>query len=220
MQRTWLLALLMGAFASSSQADSASAGFRVVDTERGITVSVRDEPGQNLPTFRGQGVIEGDVLYVLSVVLDAEGAMEWAEGADEVQTLKQLDARVHLLYSHTDTPWPVTDRDMVIKRKVEVVKPGSEFRIALECVNEGKPVRDGIIRVTDCVSAFTLRKIDANHTEIDYIVHIDPGGSLPKWLIAWASRKVPFDTLINLEAYVKKTRSRYAPTAKAWASAH
>lgn len=219
MQRSWLGALLLGLVAGTTHADSASSGFRIVDTERGITVSVRDEPGQSLPTFRGQGVIEGDVLYVLSVVLDAEGAMDWAEGADEVQTIKQIDPRVHLLYSHTDTPWPVTDRDMVIKRKVEVVRQGAEFKIALECVGEGKPVREGIIRVTDCVSEFTLRKVDASHTEIDYTVHIDPGGSLPKWLIAWASRKVPFDTLINLEAYVQKKRSKYAATAQKWAAA-
>ena len=214
------IAAFMGLLlASIATADSSNAGFRVIDSERGITVSVRDEPGQELPTFRGQGVIEGNVLYVLSVVLDAEGAMEWAEGADEVALLREIDARSHLIYSHTDTPWPVTDRDMIFKRKIEIVRPGTEFRLDLSCVREGKAEREGIIRVTDCSSTFVLRKIDETHTEIDYQVHIDPGGSLPKWLIAWASRKVPFDTLINLEGHVKKTRAKYAGSARSWASA-
>ncbi len=213
------LTLLTLLFASMTAADASSSGFRVIDSERGITVSVRDEPGQALPTFRGQGVIEGDVLSVLAVVLDAEGAMEWAEGADEVILLREIDARSHLIYTHTDTPWPVSDRDMVLKRKIEVVRPGEEFRLDLACVNEGKPKRDGIIRISDCSSYFVLRKVDATHTAIDYQVHVDPGGSLPKWLIAWASRKVPFDTLVNLEEHVRKTRTQYASSARAWASA-
>ena len=64
-----------------------------------------------------------------------------------------------------------------------------------------------------------LRKVDENHTSIDYQVNVDPGGSLPKFLIRWASRKVPFDTLVNLEAFAKKSRARYAGDINMWASA-
>lgn len=205
--------------ASIGAADASAGGWRVVDSERGITVSVRDEPGRDLPSLRGQGTIEGDVLYVLSVVLDAKGAMEWAEGADEVALLREIDPRQHLIYTHTDTPWPVTDRDMVMKRKIEVVKAGEAFRLRLECVAEGKAPVDGIIRIRDCSSEFMLRKVDAQHTSIDYQVRVDPEGNLPKWLVAWVARKVPFDTLVNLEAHVKKTRAKYARSAAAWASA-
>jgi len=214
-------AVMVGTLLMSSltAADASEPGWRVVDSERGITVSVREQPGQELPSFRGQGIIEGHVLDVLSVVLDAEGAMEWAEGADEVAILRELGPRLHLIYSHTDTPWPVTDRDMVMKRKVEVVKPAEVFRLEIECVDEGKAPREDIIRIHDCSSAFMLRKVDETHTSIDYQVRVDPEGSLPKWLVAWAARKVPFDTLVNLEAHVKKTRARYRSTSQAWASA-
>ncbi len=194
-------------------------GWRVVASERGITVSVRHEPGRGLPAFRGQGTIEGDVSYVLSVVLDTEGALAWAEGTDHMATLRELDPRQHLIYSHTSTPWPVRDRDMIMRRKVEVVKPGEAFRLRLDCVKEGKAPIVGCIRIQVCSSEFMLRKVDAEHTLIDYQVRIDPRGILPKWFVAWSARRVPFDTLVNLEAYVKKTRTKYAPIAAAWAKA-
>ncbi len=220
MKHGWMIACIALGLASMATADASVSGWRVVDSERGITVSVRDEPGQELPSFRGEGTIEGDVLYVLAVVLDAEGAMEWAEGADEVRLLREIDPRTHLIYSHTDTPWPVTDRDLIMKRVVRVVKVGAEFHLQLDCVNEGKAPVEGIMRISDCSSHFLLRKVDANHTSIDYQVRIDPAGSLPKWLVAWAARKVPFETLVNLEAQVKKTHHKYATTARAWASAN
>lgn len=193
-------------------------GWRVLAQERGITVSVRDEPGRELPTFRGQGVIEGDVLLVLAVVLDAPAATEWAEGADEVRIVKTVDPRTHVLYTRTDTPWPVSDRDMYMQRKTEVIKPGEQFKLHMVCTS-GEKEREGAVRVTDCESHFILRKIDANHTQIDYQVNIDPAGSIPKFVIKWASKKVPFDTLVNLEAFAKKARERYKRDVELWASA-
>lgn len=210
-----LVVASMGALAHASEDD----GFRVVASKRGITVSVRDEPGRGLPSFRGQGTIEGDVLYVLSAVLDTEGALAWAEGTDQMSMLQELGPRQHLIYSHTSTPWPVKDRDMIMKRKVEVVEPGEAFRLRLDCVKEGKKPIKGCIRIHDCSSEFMLRKVDAEHTSIDYQVRIDPKGILPKWFVAWSVRRVPFDTLVNLEAHVKKSRAKYADAAAAWGKA-
>ncbi len=218
--RLWATLLLAALLcASAAGAEAGRDGFRVIDSERGITVSVRDEPGRELPTFRGQGVIEGHVLYVLAVVLDVEGALEWAEGADETAVLRELDPRTHLIYTRTDTPWPVSDRDMVMKREVDVLEAGSSFRLRMQCIPRGVPKRDGVIRVTDCSSEFVLTKVDETHTSIDYLVNVDPGGNLPSFIINWAARSVPFKTLVRLEEQVKKTQSRYRPHAELWASA-
>jgi hypothetical protein len=215
---TWFLSGLLWCASTTAMSDASEPGWQVLAQERGITVSVREEPGRELPTFRGQGVIEGDVLLVLAVVLDAVGSMEWAEGADEVRVVKTIDARNDVLYTRTDTPWPVSDRDMYMTRKTEVVKPGEEFRLSVKCM-KGEKEREDTIRILDCDSHFVLRKVDANHTSIDYMVNVDPRGSLPKFLIKWASKKVPFDTLVNLEAFAKKERARYQKDIELWASA-
>jgi hypothetical protein len=218
MRRLSALGLCASLWCASTAAGDSGEGWRVVAEERGITVSVRDEPGRELPTFRGQGVIEGDVLTVLAVVLDVPAAMEWAEGATETRVVKEVDPRTTLIYTRTDTPWPVSDRDMYMQRKTEVVHAGEEFKLRIECMS-GEKLRDGVVRVTDCESSFTLRKVDATHTRIDYQVNLDPGGNLPKFLIKWASKKVPFDTLVNLEAYAKEKHDKYKKDVVTWASA-
>jgi hypothetical protein len=212
----WGLSALL--WCTTAAGDSSEGAWKVVDQERGITVSAREEPGRELPTFRGQGIIEGDVLLILSVVLDVEGSTEWAEGADEARTVKRIDARTDVVYSRTDTPWPVTDRDMYMMRKTEVIKPGEEFKLRVQCMR-GEQEREDVIRIYDCDSHFVLKKVDANHTQIDFMVNVDPRGSLPKFLIRWASRKVPFDTLVNLEAFAKKEHERYQKDVQLWAAA-
>jgi len=208
--------LLLSAATSSAYAEGA---WRTIDEDRGIKVTARDEPGRELPTFRGQGNIHARILEVLAVILDVPGATKWAKGADEASLLRTVDARTHLIYTVTDTPWPVSDRDMIMKRTIQVVKPGEEFHIRLLCAPKEKAERDGVIRVKTCDSYFHLRAVDAETTFVDYQVNLDPGGSLPQWLIAWASKKIPMDTLVSLETQATKTGKQYASVVKEWSTA-
>lgn len=203
----------------ASAAFAGAAPWRVILKERGIVVSTREEPGRELPTFRGQGELNMPVLHALAVVLDAEGAVQWAKGADEVQTLKAVDPRTHLFYTRTHAPWPVSDRDMVIKRLIKVLDPGREFRVEMSCVTGQRPETKRVIRVSDCASHFLLRSAGEGRTYAEYQVSIDPAGSLPAWLVRWASKNIPFETLVALEERVKDTRPKYEAAAKGWATA-
>jgi hypothetical protein len=211
------LALLASILTAS--AVSAEAPWRVIMQERGIVVSTREEPGRELPTFRGQGTLNVPVLHALAVVLDAEGAVQWARGADEVQTMKAFDPRTHLIYTRSHAPWPVSDRDMVVKRLIKVVDPGREFRVEMSCVAGQRPQIKRVVRVSDCTSHFTLRSAGASRTYTEYQVSLDPAGSLPAWLVRWASKNIPFETLVALEERVQDTQTRYASAAQSWASA-
>jgi hypothetical protein len=51
-------------------------------------------------------------------------------------------------------------------------------------------------------------------------VSIDPAGSLPRWLVRWASKRIPFETLVSLEEHVQNTQAKYAAAAQRWATAH
>jgi len=203
----------------SASVAQAEGGWRVIDEDRGIKVTARDEPGRDLPTFRGQGNIEGNVLEVLAVILDAEGATKWAKGADEAKVLRTIDPRTHMIYTRTDTPWPVSDRDMIMKRTVQVVKSASEFHVRLLCAPKETAELGGVVRVKTCDTYFHVRAVDDHTTFVDYQVNLDPGGSLPDWLIRWASKKIPMETLISLESHVKKTGKQYASVVKTWSEA-
>lgn len=182
-------------------------------------VSTREEPGRELPSFRGQGVLNMPVLHALAVVLDAEGAVEWAKGASEVRTLRAVDPRTHLLYTRSNAPWPVSDRDMVVKRVLKVVDPGREFRVEMSCVAGQRPETKHVVRVSDCSSHFILRSAGVGRTYAEYEVSIDPAGSLPAWLVRWASKRIPFETLVSLEEHVRGTKAKYEGAAQSWASA-
>ena len=194
-------------------------GWVVVDRERGITSSRRDQPGCALSSFRGQGKVHGNVLQVLAMMLDVDTVPQWAYGVDEARLVKRSDPRSEVVYLYSDIPWPVRDRDMIVLRETEVLKPGEEFRMNLQCRPEARPERDGVVRVKKCKSSFHLRKVDAENTEVDYVMSLDPGGHLPDWVSGFVSKTVPYKTLVAIEDRAEKSRGHYETVVTHWSTA-
>jgi hypothetical protein len=210
--------LVLGAWHGLIAQVAAEDGWKRIHEEQGVFVSVRDIPGQSLPMLRGVGRVEGPLLHVLAVVLDDSHVSEWAKGADENRVLREIDPLTHIVYSRSHQPWPVHDRDLVMKRSVQVVAPEREYRVHLTCAAGEKPELSGVIRIKQCDTLWVLRKLDDDTTLVDYQVHVDPGGSSPDWLVRAASKNTPLDTLLGLRKQVARTRGRYEQTIKTWSA--
>jgi hypothetical protein len=153
---------------------------------------------------------------VLAIVLDDSRVAEWAKDADEGSVLRAIDARTHIVYSRSHQSWPVRDRDLVMKRVVQIVHPAQEFRVHLTCIPGQKPEISGVIRIKDCQTLFILRKVDDSTTHVDYQVRVDPGGSNPDWLVRAVSKSTPLDTLLGLRKQALKTRGQYDAAIRSW----
>jgi hypothetical protein len=207
--------------AAVAAAEVQGSGWTVVDSERGITVSRREQPGAGIPAFRGQGGLEGNVLQMLSLMIDVSAVPRWACGVDEARSLGRHDERTDYIYLYSDIPWPVRDRDMVVRRDVFVEEQGKQFRIELHCEPDRAPPREGVVRVRTCDSTFHLKRTDLLHTELDYVMTLDPAGRMPKWAGSWIAKYVPFRTLEALERETSTTTSekRYEAAVRRWSAA-
>jgi hypothetical protein len=214
------IALAFSTFAGLAYAEDDGSAWRTLYEERGVLVSTQEEPGQDLPRLRGQAKLNAPVLHLLAILLDDQHSVEWAKGADETNVLRNLDdGRTQIIYARSRQPWPVKDRDLVMKRTVEVVEPGRAYRVHLVCLPGEKPTLENVVRVQRCETNFVLRALSADSTQIDYRVHADPGGHTPAWMVRMASKSIPLDTLNGLARQIERTRGKYAGAVAQWASA-
>ncbi|MET0287177.1 MAG: START domain-containing protein [Polyangiales bacterium] len=204
--------------ASLCLADDKPEGWTVIDRSEGITISKRHQPGSALPAFRGEGRIKANVLQVLAVMLDYKGVQHWAHGVDTSKPIQRIDERSHLLYLTSDLPWPVRDRDMIVRAHVEVLKPKEQFRITLLCEPKSHP-ETNLLRVKDCDSTLTLSKVDDKLTDIDYQMTLDPGGYLPRWAIEFVTKNTPRKTLKQIEERAAENLGQYAAAVRSWSAA-
>jgi hypothetical protein len=171
----------------------------VIGRENDVVISRRAQPGQMLPAFRGKGPIRGNIVHVLTLLRDVRSINQWAYGVSRAQLVERVSESVDLIYLFSHTPWPMRDRDMVVRREVEEISSGQEYRISLRCQSGVRPPQDGVVRVNECESEFRLRRVDANTTEVDYWASLDPAGKLPNWTSSWVARTVPGRTLSAIQ---------------------
>ena len=208
----WLLALLT--FISSSRALAAGA-WEEIARERGIVVSEREVPGRGLPIFRGVGEVRASVFEILAVLNDTNSNTEWMHRCGAAKHLGNTGPFTSLIYNRTTSPWPVSDRDVVLRTQLYLVEPGRQLRIELSSVKgKGPPVRDGVVRMPRLKGHYILTRTGPGSTRVEYQIDADPGGLLPDWVVRLASRDLPLVTLQNLRRQVRRSRGRYAAFLK------
>jgi hypothetical protein len=178
--------------------------------EKGVVVTTKTEAGRGLPIFRGVGTVDAGVFEILAVLDDTAHATDWMADCKSARVVKQINELERIEYNRIAAPWPVADRDTVIRSWVEgsVAKRDVWARFQ-QVTSPDAPAVSGVVRMPRLVGFYHLEAIDAGHTKVTYQVDADPGGLLPDWLVKLTSRKLPIETLVGLRKQVAKTRGQY-----------
>ena len=183
--------------------------WKEVIVDQGVTVWSRDRSDRVLPELRARGQMNGELFHAMAVILDNERSCEWVPSCTESQEIKRLDARTTWVYSVTDSPWPVSDRDTVVKVVAETIEPNNKYRVLMQAQPDFLPLVEGRVRIPYSNIYFLLKRVNADTIEIEYGLDVDPGGALPKWMVRRTARKTLIETIIALEAQVARTRGEY-----------
>ena len=192
-------------------------GWTLVTTEDGIEVTAREVPGRGFPTFRGVGVIYSDIYQVLAVMADTRRHCEWMDRCAAAKQLRKISEREYIVYSRTDVPWPIADRDAVFHSValVDVKRRNVEIRFTA-VTHPSMPPVDGVVRMTDLRGHYKMQALAIDRTRVEFQVDADPKGLLPKWLAKMATRRLPLYTIRDMRKQVNKTRGWYAERIKRW----
>ena len=196
-------------FASPFIQAAGESAWKEVVVDQGVTVWSRDRSGRVLPELRARGQMNGELFHAMAVILDNERSCEWVPNCTESQEIKRLDGRTTWVYSVTDSPWPVSDRDTVVKVVAETIEPNNKYRVLMQAQPDFLPLVEGRVRIPYSNIYFLLKRVNADTIEIEYGLDVDPGGALPKWMVRRTARKTLIETIIALEAQVARTRGEY-----------
>jgi len=207
---SWLI-LALPLFASavtlrphSVQADSQTQPkWEYLEDDDGVRLWRLDVPGQDLPGFRGQTVINASIDDILNVMLKWEKHPDWMYRCAESKLLKKLDDRQALMYNRTSAPWPVWDRDVIVETDIDRSADNKLLTVSFKNVDSKlKPAPDNTIRMPRLVGFYKLWFVSPTQTKIMYQVESDIGGSIPKWLAVRATKDLPRITLVKLKERV------------------
>lgn len=197
---------LLGGIPLSSEANSE---WSKVSSDNGVTIFSKMQSDRVIPLLRAIGEVEGSLFHVMAVILDNERSPEWVPNCIESHKIKDLDHGGALVYSVTNSPWPVSDRDSIVETHREIIQKGSEYKISMQARPNVIPLVKGRVRVPYSEIYFLLKKVDDKTTKVEYGFDVDPGGLLPDWLIRSTIDNTLKATIRGLEAQVARTKGIY-----------
>jgi hypothetical protein len=191
----------------AADAFAAEPSWEEIIDEQGIVVEKRAIPGSSLVEFRGRGAISAPLIRVAAVLRNSGREQEWMESCIEARVLEWRSPTDATIYNRTQSPaFFISDRDLVAEARTTILYEEQTLLIEFRSVeHKNAPALNGVVRMPDVRGHWKLRRIDANTTELEYRLGADPGGALPKWLVNWATERIPFNTIANLRVQAKKS---------------
>lgn len=203
-----VLALLALGFAMSFP--SHSADWEVIAERDGVVVSRRPVAGRAFPQLRAVGEVPGTPYEILAVLLDVPAHAKWLPDCIESRTIRRLDAWRYIIYTRTDAPWPVSDREAVIENEVIFLEPPLKLKVSFEALAAPEVAHArGTVRMKTVNGYYLIEAIDDSRSLVQYELDADPAGTLPAWLVTYQSTRNPLQTLFGLRKRLKATRGQY-----------
>jgi hypothetical protein len=206
MKRSLRDIALMAIVCAAAPAIGAEPAWEVIKQSDGIVVDRRAVEGSSLKEFRGRGVVYAPVAAILAVFSDVDRATEWMDSCNGSRVVADVSDVEKIVYNRTHAPWPVSDRDAVLRNVARFDEAERSVRLEFSSIEraDAPPVK-GVVRMPFLRGHWYLwPAADGNSTRVEYQVHANPGGRLPDWLVNYVSRDLPWRTINSLRAQVKR----------------
>lgn len=170
----------------------------------GIQVFVREKPGESLKESKSTVQFSASIDAIVDAIFDYSRYDEWAPRHMEARVVEKPTDNVIVSYSLNDSPWPVSNRDIVMENTIHRRADGS-VRIDMEALDGSQvDARSGVVRITQFTGHYLLEPKPGGQVKVTYQAHLDPGGSIPAWMANMAVVDTPYDLLFQLRRQVSQ----------------
>jgi|SRR5450432_174796 len=165
----------------------------------GIRISGRRTTESSFNDIRVELDLTGNIDQLATILLDIPGYTAWAYATKKSVVIKNLGPGKLIYYSEIEVPWPATNR--YFYAQFELKKDLAEHTLQLISVNlpDYGTVQKDLVKVPFSRGSWTVTSLSKNSIHIDYTLQLNPGGSLPAWVINLFATKGPMETFENIK---------------------
>jgi len=179
---------------SSSFFFSTSSDWVLQKNENGIAVYTRFQTGSNVKEVRVVNTVSSSLSGMVALLLDTKNYPHWIYACRESKQLKVVSERELYNYQITDVPWPFSDRDVITHFTVQQDSVTKIVTFTKTGVPDFIPPKDPLVRVQKFESIYQFIPLPNDSVQVEMEMQLDPGGSIPAWLINANIVNAPYQT--------------------------
>jgi len=204
--RLFIVLLLSSVFSFSAYAETSAWELEEEEKDINLKIFTREVAGSNLSEFKGEMLIETQMSTIAALLLDGQSAPKWMHQCEKFEVIEQIDPLTAVVYFINGAPWPVSDRDAVVKSVMSQDPESLVLKVDISVVDDLIPEDDDYVRIPQMKGFWLFEPKEAGQILVTYQVHANPGGSLPDWLANSVVVDTPYNTMSNMAKMLKKEK--------------
>jgi hypothetical protein len=177
--------------------------WKLTEEKNGIKVYRRPVVNSKFDELKVSCRIAGSLSQLVAVLRDYPSHPDWVYGTRTANRITSVSETEEYFYTEVNTPWPFQNRDVVVHLQLSQDPITRVVVIHANSEPDYLPEKEDLVRVPFSSVTWTLTPLPGNNVDVDYRIHVDPGGSIPAWVVNGFSSKAPYESFAKLREVVK-----------------
>src|SRR5450432_2935615 len=154
----------------------------IVQKEKdGIRLSSRKSATSSFNDVRVELDVPGNLSQRAAILENIPKYTEWAYATKKSVLIKQLGPGKIIYYSEVEVPWPATNRFYYARFELKIDSLNHTMQLLSANIPDYKPMPADLEPVPYSRGTWNVKTISPKTIHIDYVLELNPGGSLPAW---------------------------------------
>ncbi|CAN0163420.1 unnamed protein product [Ectocarpus sp. 6 AP-2014] len=197
-----------------------SIAWELVEDSGGFRTFSSRVQGSSSLALRGETTVDEHIGRLYTAFLNTTSTLDWVRFLVEVEELPtQASSRRggsgdgDVLFQKYDMPWPVKDREVVIRRSVRLDKRAKKMIASYQSTDHpARPITSATVRAIVYRTSWVLTSLGSSKTSIEFETRTDPKGSLPSAMVGFLQVKFPRETVAGFVSSARNVELHPAMT--------
>lgn len=172
--------------------------------KNGIKVFTGNDPSSKVKSIKVEAAFNGTLQKLMKIIRNVKNNKEWVYNTKQSYLLKEISANEIIYYSETSLPWPVSNRDIPVRMKLNLNNVNNTLKITASGEPNSFPIQKGVVRIQYFSSLWDVRFDGKNKINITYFLKMDPSGNVPASVTNLFLTKGPYETFEKLSKLLQQ----------------
>jgi hypothetical protein len=167
--------------------------------KEGIKISTRQSDRSRFNDVKVEMDLPGNIRQLADILIEVDRYNQWSYSTKKSVLVKKITPNKLVYYSEISAPWPINNRDLYAIIEINI----DSVRRILNVISVGNknygPPRNDLVRIPYSKGVWYITTVSNKIIHLNYILEVDPGGSVPAWILNLFSTKGPLETFKNLK---------------------
>lgn len=159
-------------------------------------------PNSIYKAIRVECILPGNFDKLIKILTDVSNFTTWIYHAKNCSLVHRISDLEYVYFTETLLPWPMSNREGRIHVEINTDSIPEFITITGHTETDFVPT-DGAEAIAHYSAHWKVRMPTEKTISIEYLLELDPGGSIPAWVANMFAANGPFETFSNLGRILK-----------------